>query len=202
MKKIFILIIFLLGITNIKAYENDYFKIDIPETYKINEDDKKEYKWENENNFIAITVTDNTKLKYNIEKYTETDINNQKKYIENNINKQLEEYDIKVSVTDIKKAKINDDTVLNYHIYWPSKDLTGYETYQIGNIYTTKNYLITILYSSDKKIEDDSEYYNIIKSVSIKDDKIKEVNYYYIIIIIPIILAIITVYKRHRKQKA
>ncbi|MDD6272795.1 MAG: hypothetical protein PUA90_04695 [bacterium] len=203
MKIIFIILIFILNINNIKAYENNYFSIDIPQDYILETEEDHSYKWIRENNYIAITISNNKELNYNISTYTKTDIENQRKYIENNINSKLEDFNIKVSVNNIKKIKLNNKDVLNYSIYWPTLDSTGYNTYQIGNVFTTNNYITTIVYSSDKEINDDSEYYNIINSVIIKDDNIKNNNIYSILIFIVMLVLIIVGYiRRHKTKKA
>ncbi|MGM9877240.1 MAG: hypothetical protein ACI33S_01195 [Bacilli bacterium] len=203
MKIIFIILIFILNINNVKAYENNYFSIDIPQDYILEVEDDNSYKWIKENNYIAITISNNKELNYNISTYTQADIENQKKYIENNINSKLEDFNIKVSVNNIKRIKLNNKDVLNYSIYWPTLDSTGYNTYQIGNVFTTNNYITTIVYSSDKEINDDSEYYSIINSVNIKDDNIKNNNIYSILISIVMLALIILGYiRRHKTKKA
>lgn len=202
MKKI-LLSLFLLSLCiNIKAYENDYFKINIPNNYKeeiINDDT---YKWSNDNNYVSISIVSNTALKYNIEAYTEKDIENQKKYIEENINNSLKEYKIKVNVTDINKVLLNNNYVLKYSVYWPTKDITGNDTYQIGNVFTTQKYIITILYSSNNEI-DNEEYSSIINSFTIKDKISKVITYkeaFVFILVIGSALAIILVIIEHNKK--
>lgn len=198
MKKL-ILILLLLNFNKVKAYENKYILVDIPKEYTLNEINDHSYKWENNNNYIALTISNNKKL-YNIKTYTDKDINNQKKYIEDNINNELKDYNIKVNVSNIKKEKQKNYYSLNYNIYWPSKEYLGYDTYQIGNIYTTNNYIITLIYSSDNKINN-NEYKNIINSLKIKDQNIKNnsliIN---IIIIVGFILALINVVRKHKKR--
>ena len=56
MKKLFIILLLILSITNIKAYENDYFKIDIPNDYKEEQIENNVYKWTKDNKYIAITI--------------------------------------------------------------------------------------------------------------------------------------------------
>lgn len=201
MKKLFIAILFILNINVVKAYENDFFTIDIPKDYKLEIEENNSYKWAKDNNYIAITISNNQELNYNISTYTKTDIENQKRYIENNINKELKDYNVKVTVTNIEKIKLNNKDVLNYNIYWPTKDTTGYDTYQIGNIFTTDKYITTIVYSSDKDIKDDNEYHNIINSVKIKDVKISNNSpYITTAIIAALILAIIRYIIKYKKK--
>lgn len=205
MKKIFLLLLILFSTINVKAYENNYFSIDIPDDYKEIKLNNNAFKWTNGNKYIAITISDNREKKYNIKNYTEEDIENQKKYIENNINDELKDYDFKVKVTNIEKKQINDLYSLNYSIYWPTLKTTGYDIHQIGNVYTTNKYIITVIYSSDIEINDENEYYNIINSFKIKDQKLKVITsreYIVGILTLGIILAIIFTIKRHKTKKA
>lgn len=202
MKKFFILFIALFfNIINIYAYENEYFKISIPESYKLETEDEFTYKWTNNNKYISITINDNTLLNYDIKSYTEEDIVNQKNYIEDNINKGLQSYNIKVDVTDIKKIVLNNDTYsLNYTIYWPAKDKLGYDIYQIGNVISSDKYITTIIYSSDNAINHD-EYETIINSLEIKD-KLKRKNKSTIIaVLLLLIAAFLGIFNSFRRQK-
>ena len=189
MKKIlFIFLLIFFSIINIKAYENEYFKIDIPESYKLETDKEFTYKWVNNNKYISITINDNISLNYDVKSYTDEDISNQKKYIEDNINRGLQAYNIKVNVTDIKKIVLNNDTYsLNYTIYWPSKEKLGYDIYQIGNVISSDKYITTIIYNTDNEI-DENEYNSIINSLEIKD-KLKRKNRGNIIIVLLLLIA-------------
>ena len=205
MKKIlfnFLLIFF--SIIKIKAYENEYFKIDIPESYKLETDKEFTYKWVNNNKYISITINDNISLNYDVKSYTDEDISNQKKYIEDNINRGLQAYNIKVNVTDIKKIVLNNDTYsLNYTIYWPSKEKLGYDIYQIGNVISSDKYITTIIYNTDNEI-DENEYNSIINSLEIKD-KLKRKNRGNIIIVLLLLIAaflgVFNSIKRQRRTK-
>ena len=93
MKKLLLIPILLLSIGNIKAYENEYFKIDIPETFKEEIAENGTYKWisndSKNNDNIIITVSKNQKdNKYNIENYTDENFQNAR-IIFNVINKYL-----------------------------------------------------------------------------------------------------------------
>lgn len=205
MRKIIIMFILLFfNIINVYAYENEYFKIDIPESYKLENEEEFTYKWTNNNKYISITINDNSLLNYDVKSYTEEDINNQKEYIEENINKGLESYSIKVDVTDIKKIILNNDTYsLNYTIYWPAKEKLGYDIYQIGNVISSDKYITTIIYNSDNEI-DEEEYDNIINSLEIKD-KLKRKNKSSIIAILLLLIAaflgVFNSIKRQRRTK-
>ncbi|MBR4178504.1 MAG: hypothetical protein IKR57_04065 [Bacilli bacterium] len=169
MKKFFPLLIMFSFILSIKAYENDTFKIDIPESYKETINENNVYKWENDNNYIAITVSDNKELKYNVKSYTDEDIIKQKNSIEENINKGLEQYEIKATVQDVNKNNIGELYYIEYNIYYPTKVSTGHDIYQRGRMYTTNNYITTIIYNSDKEIKDDN-FNKILNTLTIKDD--------------------------------
>ena len=192
MKKLILIIMLLVSFNKIYAYENDYFKVEIPENYTVDETiGDNNYKWIKDNNYIAITISDNTKLKYNIAKFTDKDLENQKKYIEDTINKNLEKYNIKVEVTNLTKSE--DNTSLTYNIFYPSKEATGYDIYQKGTMYTTKKYITTFIYSSDSEIiEDNEEYLNIKSSLQILDNPIKETNKYLVLIPIIVLFSIVS----------
>lgn len=203
MKQILLIITLLfLSTINIKAYENEYFKIDIPDSYKedINEDNT--YKWENDNKYISITINDNTELNYDIKSYTKEDIENQKTYIESKINETLKDYNLQVEVTNIEKVKLKNDIYsLNYSIYWPSEEKTGYNMYQIGNVISSDNYIYTIIYNSDEEINNE-EYQNIINTFEIKDTNVKSKNNAKIIVmLLCLIAAFLGVFKTIKNQK-
>lgn len=203
MKKLFIFLILFFSTINVKAYENEYFLIDIPNGYKESLLEDTVYKWEKDNSYIAITLGLNVASKYNIKNFTEEDIENQKEYLENNISQGLEEYNINVSVPRIEKINEEDNYYLEYDIYYPSNKLYGYDTYQRGRMYTTKNYIVTIIYSGDKEINEIEEYSTMINSLKIKDDSIKSINYriYFIImIILGVTLGIIGYIKDNKKR--
>lgn len=205
MKKI--LLVLLLIITSIKpiyAYENEYFTIDIPKNYKLTMNENNIYKWENKDKYISITIADNTKTKYNVGSYTDKDIENQKEYIETNINKSLEDYNIKVDVTNIEKIQLNNTYSLNYTIFWPTKQLTGHDSFQVGNVISSEKYMTTIIYNCNDEI-DQEEYNKIINSFKINDSLTKPVSKipisFILIILISSFLAIFNSIRRKKKNK-
>ena len=204
MKKIIILFLLFFSV-NVYAYENKYFNIDIPEEYKLSEQEEYVYKWENKNNYIAITINSNLKLEYNIETFKEEDLVKQKEYIENGINKGLEKYNITAEVSNVTKSKDNNHSYLEYDIYYPSEKLTGYNMYQKGRMYTTKNYITTIIYSSDKEIKDNEECKTILNSFKIIDTELVIKNGYkrllLFILIVGGILGIIGGIVSYKKRK-
>ena len=208
MKKFLIIILsLLLFIGNIYAYENEYFKIDIPENYTLDgETNPNTYKWTIDNKYLAVTITDNTELKYNINKFTDEDLENQRKYIEESYKDTLSKYNINLEIKDVS---INEEkTELSYYLYYPSKDAIGHDIYQKGIMYTTKNYIITLVYSSDTEInEENTEYTSIKSSFVLLDEPIKEVNYVMIaslisaIIVVFIIFLVVLIKVRKHKRR-
>jgi len=173
MKKVFTFLLLITCLTIVKAYNNDYFSIEIPEGYNETINDNM-YKWSKDNKYIAVTINNNTN-KYNIEKYTDKDLETQKKHLEETYSKELKEYDVKVDVSDVKRNTINNYSVLEYNLYWDSKDYIGYNMYQKGIIYTTKNYIYTFIYSSDEEINNE-EFTSTINSFKLKDEPISHIS--------------------------
>lgn len=198
MKKIILIITMFIFLTNVNAYENEKFKLDIPDTYKLNNETPNIYVWQDkksENN-ITITLQENTEENtINIEEYTEEDLINYKDYLTTSLNKELEEYEVTVEVTNVKKEQINNYTAIEYDSMWPTKESIGYNFYQKGYIFTTKNYVVSLTFGSSKEITDETEFYkNAINSLTINDNKIeKEKNntYIYIVIAVGVISGIV-----------
>lgn len=207
MKKILIMFLILLTIINVKAYENNIFKIDIDESYKLELESNNAYRWTKDNNYIAISVSDNTKLKYDVKNYTDEDIKNQKKYFEEGINSGISKYNITATINEVKKLNNDKNYYLEYDIYYPSKKAIGYDMYQKGRMYTTNKYIITIIYSSDNKLDKNNEYETILNSLNILDDyNVVKTNYNWFIytfisigVIAGIIGAIISIKKNAKK---
>ncbi len=192
MKKLFTILILFIGMLNVSALENEYFKVNIPDTYKEEINEKKLYKWTKDNNYITITIDDNTN-KYDILRYTDDDMKKYEKHIENSINEGLKEYNIKVDVKNVKKDKINNRNCIVYDTVWPTKESTGYDTYQKGYTFTTNNYIIMLTYSSDTELTNNEELNNIIDSFTILDSEIvySTESKYKIMIILAVIAGII-----------
>lgn len=176
-KKIFFIICSLLFITNIKAYENDYFKIDLPESFVEESNENSIYKWINKSNNdqnIVITITNNTiENRYDISKYTENDIKDYEKYLEDEINNELTSYKITVDVKNIKKDKLNNYDILTYDIYWPTKETMNKDIYQKGYTITSNNYILSITYTDTSEITNETDFYkNTINTLEVLDSKI------------------------------
>lgn len=205
MKKLSLIIFLFLNIISVKAYENDYFSIDIPDEYNLSVNEERLYKWSHDNKYISITISDNIN-DYTVEKYTSEDIENQKKYIEDSINNNLNEYDTKVQVTHMDKVKFKDNLYsLNYIIYWPTKEQTGYDIYQFGSVISTDNYMYTVVYNSDS--ENTNEKFNsILSSFSPKDSLTndKETNQNFLIflmILIALFFTVLRLISKYLKKK-
>ena len=178
MKKLLLIPLLLLNISNVKAYENEYFKIDIPENYKEDIMENSTYKWidtkSKNNDNIVITVSKNDKEnKYNIENYTDENINEYEKYLEDEINKQLEDYNLKVDVKNIKKEKLNDLDTISYDVVWPTKESTGYDINQKGYAFTSENYIYVYTFSSDSDLTNNETLKSTINSFKILDNPIE-----------------------------
>ena len=89
-------------------------------------------------------------------------------------NDYLRQYSINATVENMTKEDINSNYCLLYDIYFPTTNSTGYDMYQKGLTITTENYIFTLVYGSDKEI-DEAYFTNLIKTFVIKDDK--QINY-------------------------
>lgn len=194
MKKIFTIILLFIGIlsVNVNALENSYFKIDIPEGYKEEINESSLYKWTKDNNYITITIDNNTN-RYDILRYTEDDMKKYEEYIENSINEQLKDYNIKVDVNNVRKEKINDRNCIVYDTVWPTKESTGYDTYQRGYTFTTDKYIMMLTYSSDSELDNNTELTNLIDGFKVLDSEIvyNDKYRYRIMIIIAVVVGLI-----------
>lgn len=194
MKKIFTIILLFIGIlsVNANALENSYFKIDIPEGYKEEINESSLYKWTKDNNYITIAIDNNTN-RYDILRYTEDDMKKYEEYIENSINEQLKDYNIKVDVKNVRKEKINDRNCIVYDTVWPTKESTGYDTYQKGYTFTTDKYIMMLTYSSDSELDNNTELTNLIDSFKVLDSEIvyNDKYRYRIMIIIAVVVGLI-----------
>lgn len=175
MKKLFTTLLLITCIVNVKAYDNSKFSVNIPDNYKEEIIGENIYKWSYDNNYISVTISPNAE-NYNVINYTNEDLINQKEHMESTYNELLSEENIKVSVSNMRKELINDNMVLLYDIYWPTKSSIGYDTYQLGETYTSKNYIFTLLISSDKELNNE-EVNNILNSFIIKDEINTNYNY-------------------------
>ena len=173
MKKILFTLFTLIMFTHVFAYENKFFKVELPDSYKQTVNETNMFKWVKDNNYLAITISDNTKLKYNVVEFKDEDLVTQKEYLEKGINDGLKKYEITAEVSNINKVTKNNTTYLEYDVFYPSKEITGYDTYQKGRMYTTNKYITTVIFNSDKEIkEDNQEYQNIMNSLTILDSNI------------------------------
>ena len=172
MKKIiFILFLFLPSI--VFAYENEYFKVDIDDTYNEVSINNTTYIWTsketNDLSIITINISNNDKQNlHNYKEYNEKDIDNYKQALKNEFNKELSKYDIQTNI-------INNLPSIYYEAFSNTKDIYGYDIYQYNYSFTTSNYISSITYSSDKK---SNELEQIIKSFEIKDTAIESKTFF------------------------
>ena len=199
MKKVLLFLLLITCVINVKAYENEYFSLDIPEGYNESIKDNT-YKWTKDNNYIAITINNNDN-KYDIAKYTDEDLNEQKQHLVDSYSSNLKDYKVEVSVSDMKRNTINDYSILTYDLYWNSKDYTGYDMYQKGAVYTTNNYIYTIIVSSDSEIKDD-DFIKTLNNFKLKDSPIVyKSRLLHFIIVAGVLLGIIGFFIDFKKKK-
>ena len=201
MKKVVVLLICLLLFTKVYAYENKYFSIDIKEPFKGPTIKGKSYVFTNGNEYISIIVNKN-KDKYEVSKFTQEDIEKQKKYLIEEYKDKFSKYSANVSITNIELKNIDSLYYLEYDVFYDTKKAIGYNIYQRCRMYTTDNYVYSILYNSDKEIKDN----NYLDTFKIKDKYLKEVNItVYIISLISLLGVLILIdylfsKKKHKKR--
>ena len=129
MKKIiFILFLFLPSI--VFAYENEYFKVDIDDTYNEVSINNTTYIWTsketNDLPIITINISNNDKQNlHNYKEYNEKDIDNYKQALKNEFNKELSKYDIQTNINTINKITINNLPSIYYEAFSNTKDIYG-----------------------------------------------------------------------------
>lgn len=196
MKKIFTMLLIIITLfaetLNINAIENNYFKLNVPDGYTEEINESSLYKWTKDNNYITVTIDNNTN-RYDILRYTEDDMKKYEEYIENSINEQLKDYNIKVDVKNVRKEKINNRNCIVYDTVWPTKESTGYDTYQRGYTFTTDKYIMMLTYSSDSELDNNTELTDLINSFEVLDSEIvyNDKYRYRIMIIIAVVFGLI-----------
>lgn len=196
MKKIFTMLLIIITLfaetLNINAIENNYFKLNVPDGYTEEINESSLYKWTKDNNYITVTIDNNTN-RYDILRYTEDDMKKYEEYIENSINEQLKDYNIKVDVKNVRKEKINNRNCIVYDTVWPTKESTGYDTYQRGYTFTTDKYIMMITYSSDSELDNNTELTDLINSFEVLDSEIvyNDKYRYRVMIIIAVVFGLI-----------
>ena len=212
MKK-YLLIIFTLITINVHAYENDYFEIKIEDNWTFDDSIKGIYRWDNNDNeheSLIITFTTNISND-NIKNYNDENVNKYEEYINNKLNEQLKEYDISVEVSNTKKELINNYWAISYNSYWPTKKIIGYDIYQKGYSWTTRNYVYVLTFTSDKELSNNETISSLIKSIELLDKEIIDIKSLQIqlIIIVGSAVAVIgyiirvivkLIIKRHKSQ--
>ncbi len=181
MKKIFTIFLMFIFLYNVSAYENDYFKMDVPNNFKeVKLNESGIYKWENGNENIVITLSkNNLENKYDIEYYTEDDLEKYRTEIEKGINEQIKQYNITVKVSNVKKEKLNGVNTISYETFWPTKESIGNDIYQKGHSFTSNNYVYVYTFTSDKRITDDNtNYYDSLNSFKMLDSSIEKKGFF------------------------
>lgn len=196
MKKIFTMLLIIITLfaetLNINAIENNYFKLNVPDGYTEEINESSLYKWTKDNNYITVTIDNNTN-RYDILRYTEDDMKKYEEYIENSINEQLKDYNIKVDVKNVRKEKINNRNCIVYDTVWPTKESTGYDTYQRGYTFTTDKYIMMLTYSSDSELDNNTELTDLINSFEVLDSEIvyNDKYRYRVMIIIAVVFGLV-----------
>jgi len=179
-KKI-LLIVFLFP-TMVNAHENDYFKIDMKDTFNevIIEDNNYTWTSKNDTNLPQITITiqkNDSITKQDVSKYSEENLLTYKKNIEKKFKESLKEYDLTVKISDITKDKLNNYEALYYTTFWPTKESFKYDMYQKTYLITTDKYITTInIIDSTEKTS--NEIKDILKSIKINDNNIKKESFF------------------------
>lgn len=197
MKKVILLLIGLLIINKVYAYENDYFYFDIDKSFKEQTIEDKKYIFSKDNEFISITINDNNN-DYNVSKFTQKDIDKQKEIIIKEYTTKFKDYTSNVEITNIELKHTKDIDYLEYDIFYDTKSSIGYNIYQRCRMYTSNNYVYSILYNSDKEITN-NDYLNTFK---IKDSYLKKINLwvYAILLIVMLGLIIFIDHLLHKKR--
>ena len=150
---------------NVQGYENSYLSIDIPEYYKLVKNDNFNFLWEYNNESLSIKIVENTHYKYNIDFFTQEDLNNYSLYLKNQFS-SLFNNQLIFTLNDIYLKEYNNHHSLFYNIIYGYEN---YKHYQFGNVFTTDKYIITIIYNSDNDL-DCSFYQKLLNSLIIKDN--------------------------------
>lgn len=177
MKKIITIILLIITI-NIKAYENEYFTINIPNNFTQDDTKVPIYKWTNKSNThenIVITVSKNDNHKQ-IKNYNSEDIINYEKYLKEQFDQKLKDYNVNIEVSNTKKEILNGIYNLNYDVYWPTKEAIGYDTYQKGYIFTINDFIFVYNFTSDKSLLDNNYLIDSINSFKPNDSIINSKN--------------------------
>lgn len=167
-------LLFFINILDIKNFDTNTYSVSISDEYTFSTGSNNTNTWKKNNDYISISVSNNSN-NLNFKNYDKKNMTELKKYIEGNINNQIDNVDVIVS--NIQTYQLNDYYVVDYNIYWPSKDIIGYDIYQHSNIMSSKNYIYTLTYSKDTDDIYNDEYNSFLKSFKIKDDLINDTNY-------------------------
>lgn len=173
-KVLSIMIVSILILSNVMAYSNDSYSIDVPTTYTVqNQSESDDYIMfvKDDATNINIYMRENTD-ETNIKDATESDM---EEFVSSYINQIKSSYDINLDVLKKEKTTINGYDALFISTKWNSEDMYGYDIYQNQYILTSKNHIYTLTLTSNNSDEFNSQdVLNIKSSFTIKDELIKD----------------------------
>lgn len=175
MKKVLIVILFFFIFTlNVNAYSNKYFNISIPDDYKISMENVGTYQWVNaeEGSNIVVSVALRP-VEKGIKDYT----TKEKAAFIDNIISELEAqyykaYETKVEVDFVTSDEIKLNGCYGLFIKVKIDDFlgTGSEMNQYINVFESKNFLYSLVYSTAEKTYNQKAYNSLKNSFEIKDE--------------------------------
>ena len=201
MKKILLVIILSLITSEIITYNNDYFTISFPKYLSETKEENNNYIWSNDSEYLSVTISDNIEH-YNISKLTQKELDKQKEYIINTYKEKLNDYNTEVTLDNMYLNKENTLTYLEYDLHLISTKDIGHDIYQKCRMYTTDNYVYSVLYSNEIPLT--LQNIKVLDSFKVKDNYLKNINYvlYIVLLIVSLILVFIVNYLiQKRRQK-
>lgn len=166
----------------VSAYENEYFNIEINDSYSeaIIENNTYTFKSKENDSLPQITITidkNSTTNKQDVKKYNDEHLSTYKKTIENSFKDNLKDCDLNIKISNVQKEKLNNYDVLHYTVFWETKESFKYDMYQTTYLITTDNYVSTInIYSKEEKLSNDLN--KILNTFKINDNKIENENFF------------------------
>ncbi|MDD6878760.1 MAG: hypothetical protein PUD59_00815 [bacterium] len=179
MKKILILLISLLFVLPVYAYQTNSYKIDIPNEFIQKKENYFIYEKDEKIVTILIDISNNND-NLDIDKYA-LGLLKDNNYIETIKNKFIEINDAQIDEYNIEVTKIDNHNALKIHLVSSNIPLEDYSSivYQEQFVLSSKNYLYHLIVTSNDKEEPNSEtIMNVIKSFKILDEDIIEKNIY------------------------
>ncbi len=208
MKKILLILCMFLFIYNVKAYENEMFKMEIPENFELVSTTTNTFTWkdkETQDNIVLSFESNTGEAKHNVLEYSEEDLLNYQNYLQEQLNNELADYKINIVVENVKLGKLNNYDAIVYDAKWPTKDIVGYDVYQKGYTVTQNNYVYSLTFSASKELTDETEFYKKgINSIEFKDTTIEptedKIEYWKIIVIVGVVFGILGYFVSAKKK--